>query len=179
MKATRIVVIILITIWVILCLIWILRLILPRQVDDIGPEIFCENGIIEKSETLWVIPLYNNRSIAENKTWCENILSLNKTLGMHGVYHTYNEFYEIQTESYIEKGMEEFKKCFGYYPIIFKSPQLSLNRKNTDVLKSMNLTIYGMFNQISHKAYHCNYEKEFSMKLWGFIHVSNKMVDII
>ena len=60
-----------------------LRMKLARQVDDVNLFIYCDNGIIEKSDMLMVIPLYKNVSIAENKGWCEWIVGLNKTLGMH------------------------------------------------------------------------------------------------
>ena len=74
-------------------LFWI-RALSPREIDDISPEIQCEDEYIKKSNILWIIPKYNNKSISENKEWCDYISGLNKTLGLHGVYHTFNEFEE-------------------------------------------------------------------------------------
>jgi predicted deacetylase len=129
---------------------------LPRQLDDVNPQIACESSLIDKSETLMVIPLYQNKSIAENRSWCEYLLSLNKTLAMHGVYHTYNEFYTPRDEQYILAGMEEFKKCFGFYPSIFEAPQVALNNSNEVLLKQMGFDVRGYPFQLTHKVYHCS-----------------------
>ncbi|MBM3246931.1 DUF2334 domain-containing protein [Candidatus Pacearchaeota archaeon] len=161
------------------------RALWARQVDDFSPQIYCEKEIIEKSEILMVIPLYNNISIAENKTWCQEILALNKTLGMHGVYHTFQEFLEIRDEdyikngmrefkkcfgfyhtfqefleirdeNYIKNGMREFKKCFGFYPTLFEAPQLALSKDNEVRLGSLNMSINHHSFNFFHKVYHCS-----------------------
>ena len=106
------------------------RLVFPRQTDDLTPGIKCESELLNKTDVFMVIPFYNKLSLTRNMSWCKQILSMNKTLGMHGVYHTYKEFNETRNESYIKKGMEEFKKCFGFYPKIFEAPQLVLNDEN-------------------------------------------------
>lgn len=133
----------------------IFRNILPTQLDDVNPLISCENEIISKSDTLLVIPIYLNKSISENITWCKEILSLNKTLGMHGVYHNYQEFLVQKDEEYIKKGMIEFEKCFGFEPLIFEAPQLAISNINKNLIKSMNLKFRGYFYTITHKVYHC------------------------
>ena len=84
-----------ITILVILVLFTILECIRTlnyKQIDDVHPSINCSEGYIEKSDVLMIIPLFNNDSIANHPEWCKEILAYNKTMGMHGIYHTYNEF---------------------------------------------------------------------------------------
>jgi hypothetical protein len=134
---------------------FIFRIISSAQLDDISPQIQCDEELLEKSDILFVIPIYNNISIAENKTWCQEILALNKTLGMHGVYHFYQEFYEDIDDNYLNKGKEEFKKCFGFYPEHFKAPQLAITNNNRMLIKSQ-MKFYGYLSQYLHKDYHCN-----------------------
>jgi len=137
-------------------LIILIRIISPKEIDDVSPGIFCEEKYLEKSEILWVIPKFNNTKISENIEWCRYILSLNKTLGLHGVYHNYWEFKENKTQKYIEEGIQEFEKCFGFKPEYFKSPQLRINKENKILIKENNLILKGKFNQMIHKVYHCD-----------------------
>ena len=127
-----------------------------KEIDDVSPKIYCENSYLNKADTLWVIPQFNNSIISENKTWCENILKLNKTIGMHGITHSYHEFMSNINESDFITARENFKKCFGYEPIIFKAPNLALSNENRDLIKKYNMTIKSYFNQNIHKVYHCN-----------------------
>ena len=139
----------------------IVRLILPSQMDDVTPSRLCDEKLLDKSEALMVIPLRENQSIADNPVWCEQIKGLNKTLGMHGVYHTEEEFMHARDESYIRIGMEEFYKCFGFYPTVFSAPQFALSEENERTLREMNFTILKPQRQITHKMYHCtDYEKK-------------------
>mgnify|MGYP001573818278 CR=1 FL=1 len=147
----------------------VFRLILPRQLDDVNPNIPCLQNLLDKSETLMVIPLFENKSIAENITWCNYILSLNKTLGMHGVYHSYNEFSEARSKEYVRIGMEEFKKCFSFYPTIFEAPQVALLRDNEKVLREMNFEVRGYPYQIMHKVYHCSDTGKYSNRFVDWI----------
>ena len=156
----------------------LLRNVTARQIDDVSPAIACEEELLEKSEFLMVIPLYNNVSIASNMTWCNYILSLNKTLAMHGVYHNYKEFLELRNESYIQKGIEEFEKCFGYYPEVFEAPQLALSKENKALLKEMNFSIKSWPNMVIRKAYHCQDTGVFAMT-FGKIKITNKLMDYI
>lgn len=155
------------------------RRVWSRQVDDVHPLIPCSMEIFEKTEILMVIPLFNNVSIAENKSWCEEILEMNKTLGMHGVYHGYREFLEPRSEEYIKIGMEEFKKCFGFYPTLFEAPQLALGKENSGILNKMGFQIVGWPYTISHKVYHCQDSGEFSMRVWKDFFITNKLIDYI
>ena len=52
---------------------FLLRSILPRQADDVSPSIECDSRLIEKSESLAVIPAYEDLSISDNKELCEYI----------------------------------------------------------------------------------------------------------
>jgi predicted deacetylase len=146
-----------------------IRKISLKQLDDVSPEIDCENELIEKSETLMIIPFFENVSIAENKTWCNWILSLNKSLGMHGVYHSYREFLELREENYIFIGIEEFKKCFGVYPKIFEAPQVALSKENEKLLKKMSFEVRGSWFNIFHKVYHCSDAGKFSNKFMDLV----------
>lgn len=133
-----------------------IRAISPRYLDDVSPNIPCSDELLEKADVYYVIPAYQNKSIAENQVWCKNILDYkNKTLAMHGVIHTYKEFLEDRDESYFQYGAEEFEKCFGYLPNEFKPPQLAINKNNKDMLET-NYKIRTLLAQVTHKAYHCD-----------------------
>ncbi|MEK6885728.1 MAG: DUF2334 domain-containing protein [Nanoarchaeota archaeon] len=155
------------------------RTILPRQIDDVSPVIPCSQGILDRGSSLMVIPLFENKSIAENKSWCEYILSLNKTLGMHGVTHRYGEFREVRDLEYLQVGIREFEKCFGKSPYIFEAPHLVLNSGNYPILKEANFSqIRGWFYTITHKVYHCQDTGEFAIKFEGF-RITNKLISRI
>lgn len=136
-------------------ILFFVRIMNHAEVDDVHPSIQCNLNLIENSKILWVIPLYNNQKISDNPEWCKYILSLNKTLGMHGVYHSYEEFGIKREAEYLERGIDEFEACFGFRPYIFKAPQLKLNWKNKIVLDNYGFSIYGKINQLLHKVYHC------------------------
>lgn len=141
----------------------------PREIDDIHPNIFCEGEYVEWSDILWVIPKYQNVGISENKTWCKEILAMNKTLGMHGIYHTYEEFNSNIDQTYLDEGINEFKKCFGYPPTMFKPPQLEINEQNKKLVESRGMKIKTKLNQAQHKVYHCENSGEISNLLLNFI----------
>ena len=125
------------------------------QIDDVTPGIQCDASLIEKSDVLFVIPLFENKSIADNKTWCEEMLLSGKKLEMHGVYHTYREFKTIRNESYLDEGIAAFEECFGFKPEGFKAPQMALSNENKKWIEKK-MSLYFGLNQILHKVYHCN-----------------------
>ena len=135
-----------------------------REIDDITPGIYCEPEYIAKSDVLWIIPYFNNTPISYNKSWCNYILGLNKTLGLHGVYHTYNEFGEARDGDYLDFGIREFEKCFGEKPRMFKAPQLNLSVDNVNIIKERGMEIHGYLGQFFHKIYHCSDTGLFSNK---------------
>jgi len=136
-------------------LLWI-RLLNSTELDDVTPGISCPELEIYSPDILWIIPNFNNSPIEENKKWCKEILSLNKTLGMHGIHHTYDEFSGNVTLKELEGGMKEFESCFGYSPTMFKPPQLAISDEKEKIIQSTGMQLKGSFNQIIHKVYHCN-----------------------
>jgi len=137
-------------------IIFFIRLILPKEIDDISPEINCPELEKYNPNTLWIIPKFNNISISENKTWCDYILSLNKTLGIHGVTHEYNEFKTNREFNYLQEGIQIFEECFGKKPVMFKPPQLKISQQNKELIKQNNMVLKTNSNQLFHKVYHCN-----------------------
>lgn len=129
-------------IWIILGIIvfaaiglFFVRVFSERQIDDLTPGIPCEQSLVAKSDVLFVIPLFENKSIADNKTWCEEMLASGKKLEMHGVYHEYNEFIIERNEDYLEEGIIAFEKCFGFKPEGFKAPQMALSKENKKMIE--------------------------------------------
>ena len=151
-------------VFLIILMLFLIRLKSPREIDDVNPEIPCSDKLIEKSDVLWVIPYFNEKPISENKEWCNYILSFNKTLGLHGVNHEYNEFETTKNQEYLNKGIKIFEECFGFKPRMFKSPQLKISENNKNLIKNNNMKIKGLLNQIFHKIYHCNNSGRFSNK---------------
>ena len=141
---------------IIITFILLLRQVLPREIDDVSPGIKCEIEYLEKADILWVIPKYQDKPILENKLWCEYILSLNKTLGLHGSQHYFKEFENNLTEEQINEAIFLFEECFGFKPYLFKAPHLALSKENKEIIESKKITVRGQFNQIIHRVYHCD-----------------------
>jgi len=134
---------------------FLVRAFSERELDDVTPGMDCENSLIDESDILWVVPNFNNKTISEDKEWCKEILALNKTLGMHGVSHEFEEFRMDRTQEYLEKGIKIFEDCFGFKPTMFKPPQLRISESNRELIKKNNLTLKYEVNQYLHKVYHC------------------------
>jgi len=156
------------TLAILILVLFLIRLINSRELDDLSPNISCSEEIIEKSKILWIIPKLENKSIAEEPEWCKKILNLNKTLGMHGVYHEFEEFNTNRNQAYLQEGIEIFEKCFGYKPEKFKPPQLKISEDNKKLVKNNNLKLKKQINQATHKVYHCNDSGPFPNKLIDF-----------
>ena len=152
----KIILILLLTITLLVFILFLTRLISPRELDDVSPEIPCQKEYLEKSSVLWIIPKFNNKSISENKTWCNYILSLNKTLGLHGVTHEFEEFEKTKDQKYLQEGIRIFEDCFGFAPKTFKPPQLKISKENKKLIEDNNMKLKTKFNQLIHKVYHCN-----------------------
>jgi len=90
---------------ILLILVFSIRILSPKEIDDITPDFFCAEELLDNSDILFVIPIFNNKSISENPEWCEYILSLNKTLGLHGVYHEYREFEIDRNQTYLQRSI--------------------------------------------------------------------------
>lgn len=149
-------------------LLFFTRFLSPREIDDVSPGIFCSEEFLEKSDVLWVIPKFGNKSISEDKKWCDYILSLNKTLGLHGIYHSFHEFEVNRNQEYLQEGIDIFVDCFGFLPELFKPPQLKISKENINLLKENNLEFKGKMNQLIHKVYHCNNSGLFSNNFIDF-----------
>lgn len=140
----------------ILAILFIIRAFSARYLDDLHPDIQCDETLIQKSGALAVIPRYNNISISDAPEWCNYIQAFNKTPMLHGYYHTYREFSTNRDELYIKDAISEFKDCFGYEPTEFKPPQLAISKENRRLLEDkFNFTIRAKISQIIHKTYHC------------------------
>ncbi len=132
------------------------RLISPREIDDVSPEILCKQGDLEKSDILWVIPNFNNKPISENQKWCKEILALNKTLGLHGITHEFEEFGSEISQQQLKEAIKIFEQCFNQSPILFKPPQLKISSPNKKLIKQNNMKLKLKFNQLTSKVYHCS-----------------------
>lgn len=141
---------------VIFFLLFLIRLLNHRKLDDVTPGIQCDKNLLDKANVLWVIPNFNNNQVSENKEWCNYILSLNKTIGMHGVTHEFQEFGTDKNQEYLDKGIKEFEDCFGFKPEMFKPPQIKISKNNVDLIKNNNLELEEDINQMTHKVYHCS-----------------------
>lgn len=146
----------LVIILLLILFLFLIRLTSPREIDDISPEIPCLEKYLGKSDVLWVIPKLNNRAISDNKEWCEYILSLNKTLGLHGFYHEFEEFNTDRSQEYLQEAINIFEECFGFKPEMFKPPQLKITDNNRKLIKENNMELKARFNQLTRKVYHCN-----------------------
>lgn len=143
-----------------LLILFFIRFFSEKQIDDVSPNIPCEKDYLEKSDVLYVIPSFKN-NISNNIEWCNKILALNKTLGLHGYHHNYLEFLQDKDNQYIKESINIFEKCFNQTPKEFKPPQLGLSNNNKNIIKNNNLTPNLRFNQITHKVYHCNDSGDF------------------
>ena len=160
-KSTKIILIVILVLGLIL---FFLRALSPREIDDIHPLRACEQEYIEKADILWVIPEYQNFPISKNQTWCKEILSLNKTLGMHGITHSYYEFENNISDEEFKKAIQEFEDCFGYNPTMFKPPYLKISKQNKKLIKNNNLQLRTGYHQTIHKVYHCQNSGRFPNK---------------
>lgn len=162
MKKRNIILYFIVSIFAFVVILEVLRFSLPSQLDDVNPFMNCSNDVLEKSDIYYIVPIYNNIPINNSKDWCEKIKSYNKTLYLHGIYHTYNEFASNISNDEFEYALDIFYGCFGFYPTNFKAPQLKISRRNKEYIKNLGLDYDGYLNQIFHKTYHCNDSGKFS-----------------
>ena len=134
----------------VVCLFFV-RLILPIQIDDVSPGIFCEEELLDLVDVYYVIPKFGNVSI--DKDWCEDILGRGKEVRMHGVYHSFEEFGVVRDEEYLWEGIEIFEECFGFEPERFKPPQIAWTKENDWMKEEIGIDLG--WNEIFHKVYHC------------------------
>lgn len=148
-----------------------------KQLDDLHPQIICDEEYLIKSDVLMVIPLYKNDSIANYPDWCKKILSYNKTIGIHGIYHTYKEFSNNISEKELLRAIQEFEKCFGEKPKLFEPPQWEISQENKEITEKY-LQVTNSYQGFFHKVYHCGNGIESTYKFLG-VRINNKLIDKI
>jgi predicted deacetylase len=126
-----------------------------REIDDVHPDIPCNDYMLSDSTWLWVIPLYGDKPLTSNPEWVDRLKRSGKKLGMHGVRHTYSEFATDVSREYIQRGMDEFEKAFGYKPTHFKPPKMQITANNIKLLHELGFTVHNRWQQLIHKVYHC------------------------
>lgn len=147
----------------------VVRANLPREIDDVSPEISCEQQYLNKADILWVIPRVHNIPISENEEWCNEIKSLNKTIGMHGIYHTYKEFNYPINETEFQEGIQIIEDCLGKKPTTFKPPYLAISEENALKVIQEEFKIRNRWHQTFHKVYHCNETGTFSNRFHDIV----------
>ena len=126
----------------------------PLIVDDVHPNNLC-NNLLEKADILYIIPNLENNSISDNEEWCAKIKSLNKTIGLHGIRHSYHEFDEYIDEEELTLAINSFKTCFEEAPLLFRPPYNIINKETEKKISSFNITIYKK-KFVVHPYCHCN-----------------------
>ena len=126
-----------------------------EEIDDVHPFIMdVSDPFIQRSTWVWVIPLYMGEPISNHPEWVQNLKKTGKKIGLHGVRHTKKEFGIDLSDEYIDSGINEFTKAFGYKPTHFKAPGLALTKSNAKKLKKRGLKIKSHINQLIHKVHH-------------------------
>lgn len=137
-------------------LLFVARLSSPSEIDDVHPLISCPEMEEYNPKVLYIIPKYQGKPISEYPEWCEEILSLNKTLALHGYKHNYKEYEKEIMKEQLEESIKIFEDCFGFKPSLFKPPYLAISKENKKLVEEQNITTKRYFNQFTKKVYHCN-----------------------
>lgn len=123
----------------------VLIILFPKQeppiLDDVTPAKSCDQ-LITKADIVYVIPFYENGSLANYPEWCRRMKSLNKTFGLHGLTHEYHEFLKPVDEAELQKAMGVFENCLGYTPYLFRPPYNKISKENQKKIELFNLTLY-------------------------------------
>ena len=126
----------------------------PLIVDDVYPGNACPE-LLEKADILYIIPFKDNTSIAREMEWCSTVTSLNKTLGLHGIRHTYHEFAGKISDEALQEAILAFKNCFGSRPSLFRPPYNLISSENRERVEKLNMTMYAT-PFFLHPYCHCN-----------------------
>lgn len=138
--------------FVLIFVLFFIRLFSHVEVDDVSSSVPCEEWILEEADVYYVIPQFDG--IVNNESWCNDILSMNKELAIHGVTHEYKEFETFRDKDYLNVGINDFVNCFGFSPEKFKPPNLRWTTENNWILDELDVEFWP--NQFTHKVYHCN-----------------------
>ena len=133
----------------------------PLIVDDVHPGAVCDE-LLEKADVLYVTPSYKNTEL--NVEWCHSISSLNKTIGMHGITHSYHEFLSEMNETDLLLAMEEFEECFREKPKLFRPPYNAISKENVELVESLGMEVYKK-RYLAHPYCHCEPDNRFSLIL--------------
>ncbi|MBI4152277.1 DUF2334 domain-containing protein [Candidatus Woesearchaeota archaeon] len=126
----------------------------PLIVDDVYPSSLC-NNLLEKADILYIVPNFENNSISDNEEWCAKIRYLNKTIGLHGIRHSYHEFDKDINKEELTLAINSFENCFEEKPTLFRPPYNKINKDNEETISNFNMTIYKK-KFIAHPYCHCN-----------------------
>ena len=137
----------------------------PLITDDITPISSCKQ-IMQKSDILFVIPNYKGNSLDNYPRWCEEKRTLNKTIGLHGITHEYQEFLKPVNKAELGKAINSFENCFGYKPTLFRPPYNKISPENKALVESFNMTLY-KDNYLLHPYCHC--EPHGRMKILNWV----------
>ena len=149
---------------------WLLRKFSPQHLDDVHPSLPCP--LMERfvrrpqQQFLWVIPMHGGSGISGFPDWCARQRALaaagEVTLGMHGVHHdTNNEFVELRganLTALLDRGVDEFRRCFGAEPTHFAPPGQRITTANLGIVRGAG---YGMrvrsaIEGLTSRIYHCD-----------------------
>lgn len=130
------------------------------ELDDVHPLIKMKPSTYDQAQWLWVIPLYNNDPISNYPEWIQKLKTSGKKIGMHGVKHTLAEFDKKLSNEYIEEGIKEFEKAFGYTPTHFKAPKLMLHEYNQKYIEKRGIKIRNRFDQIVNRVLHTEDDRD-------------------
>ena len=126
-----------------------------KELDDVHPRIMdTDDPYLQRSKYVWVIPLYMDDPISNYPEWVDRLKKSGKIIGLHGVKHTYREFGRDLPLEYIDRGVQEFRKAFGYYPKYFKPPVLDLTEHNGNIIRAYGMEIKSWFNQAIYSVFH-------------------------
>jgi hypothetical protein len=163
-KVIKIFLYIILILFLVFLSLFIIRFLSAKELNEVSPGIPCDPALLQKADFLFIVPKYQDKSIAENPEWCNKILSLDKELGMYGVLDSYEEFKIDKPREYYDEGVKIFIKCFNKTPEEFKPPQLIISKNNKNYIKKEMKVDLFWNNEIFHKVYSCQANGKLSNK---------------
>ncbi|PIN73650.1 hypothetical protein COV20_05500 [Candidatus Woesearchaeota archaeon CG10_big_fil_rev_8_21_14_0_10_45_16] len=127
----------------------------PLIVDDVHPSNSCDGSLLEKADVLYVTPKFGDVPLTEFPEWCETIRNSNKTVGLHGITHSYHEFGGNISQEELNEAIGMFEQCFGSRPELFRPPYNYISEENRQMVEEAGMTIYTE-RYYQHPYCHCN-----------------------
>jgi predicted deacetylase len=137
----------------------------PLIVDDVHDSYECPS-LLAKADVLYVTPILHGHSIADKVEWCSYILSLNATLGLHGIVHSYHEFDENVTQQELDLALDAFSSCFNQTPTLFRPPYNVISNGNRALIEQNGMNVY---DSPYHVHPYCHCEPQGYMKLLNWL----------